>query len=358
MLVWTPPRRIKLAVVGHWQNLAEAEKLVQSVLLKGVVETVIEAGHILPRLPIKQITGKDLLYNREDSWVASSGAGFFDIREPIPWSSDVTYTPVTVPLKRIARQDPIDKFVQLTYSDPNDYRALMVQQLAKRVTRFTEDRILYGDITYNGAKEFDGLHALAAENSGDLNIDQAEGALSLDNVRLMLDAMKVDTEQAGRSSVFLLIPRQIHRRMSAAYQEAGFVRSGVTNSMGQITFGVSDIGARVMFFDGIPLIPSDFLVAEQANTGAGSDARAVNTSGTNQYTVFGIRTGQTEDGGLALLFGGAGNDIAEVFRHETFDKLEDYDSGGERLVSYLALTLGAGHSIGRIYDVTDAAIVP
>ena len=348
-----------MAVVGHWNTLADAQELVQSVLLKGVVQTVIESGHLVPRLPVKQITGKDLLYNREDSWTASSGAGFYDIREQIPWSADVTYTPVTVGLKRIIRQDPIDKFVRETYSDPNDYQALMIQQLAKRVTRFLEHKLIYGDLTYNGSKEFDGLHALAEENTGDLDIDEDEGALALSNIRLMLDAMKVDTEQEGRSNVILLTPRPIVRRLSAAYQEAGFVRSNVTHALGQITFGMTEIGSRVMFFDGIPIVPSDFLVGEDANTGVGSDARTTSpAAGSEMYTIFGIRFGQTEDGGLALLSGGAGNDIGEVFRHESFDKLEDYDSGGERLVSYLALTLGAGHSIGRIFDITDAEVTP
>ena len=351
-----------MAVVGHWSTLAEAEKLVQSVLLKGVVKTVIESGHLLPRLPVKQITGKDLLFNREDSWTASAGAGFYDIREPISWTSDVTYTAVTVPLKRIVRQDPIDNFVRTTYNDPNDYLALMIEQLAKRMTRFIEDKIIYGDVTYGSAKEFDGLHALAEENSGDLDIDEGEGALSLMNLRKLLDAMEVDTETdegaTGRDGMFILVPKEIGRRLDASVQEGAFVRSSVTHSMGNLTFGRNDLGARQTFFDGVPIVRSSFLAAEQANTGVGSDVRAKRTSGTNMYTVFGVRTGQTEDGGLSLLFGGEGHEMGEVFKRTSFDKLEDYDSGGERLVAYLALALGAGRSVGRIFDVTDAEVTP
>jgi hypothetical protein len=351
-----------MAVVGHWDTLADAQELTQSMLLQGVIQTVVEAGQLTSRLPVKQVTGKDLLYNREDSWTASSGASFFDIREQIPWSSDVTYTPVTVPLKRIARQDPIDNFVRTTYSSVNDYTALMLQQLAKRMTRFVEHHIIYGDVTYGGSKQFDGLHALAEENTGDLDIDEGEGALSLMNLRKLLDAAKVDTEAdagaSGRSNVIILVPREIGRRLDAGVQEAGMVRSSVTHSMSQITMGRNEFGARTTFFDGIPIVRSDFLVAEQANTGVGSDVRAANSSGTKQYSIFVIRLGQTEEGGLSMLFGGDSGTVGEIFKHTHFDVLENYDSGGERLVAYTALALGAGHSIGRIYDITDAEVTP
>lgn len=351
-----------MAVVGHWDNLVEAQKLVQSVLLSGVVDTVIESGLLLRRLPVKQITGKDLLYNREDSWTVEDGASFFDIREQIPWTSDITYTAITVALKRIARQDPIDLFVQETYSDVNDYRALMITQLAKRVSRFIEDKLIYGDVTFGGAKEFDGLHALAEENTGDLDIDEGQGALSLQNLRLLADAVKVDQEagegSVGRENVFFLVPQPIARRLDASVQEAGLIRTSVTHSLGQLSFGQNEFGKRQTFFDGIPMVRSTMLVAEQANTGVGSDKRAKRTSGNNQYTIFLIRTGQTEDGGLSMLFGGSGMEEGQAFKRVTFDKLEDYDSGGERLVAYMAPVLGAAHSLGRIFDIEDAAVTP
>ena len=35
-----------MAIVGHWESLTEAQKLVQSKLLKGVVQEVIEEGSL------------------------------------------------------------------------------------------------------------------------------------------------------------------------------------------------------------------------------------------------------------------------------------------------------------------------
>jgi hypothetical protein len=350
-----------MAIVGHWANLAEAQKLTQSVLLQGVIQTVIESGNLIPRFPIKQIHGKDLLYNREKTYTASGAAQFIGIREQIPWTSDVDIDQITVALERIARQDPIDNFVRSSYDDPNDYSAIMMEGLVKKVTRFMEHMIIYGDKTYSaGNKEFDGLHAFGAAGTGDLNIDSG-GALSLMNLRKMLDAMKVDNDGAssgGKGGVILLTSKPIARRLDAGVQEAGLARSSVTHQMSQMTFNLNDLGQRVSQFDGVPFVKSDFLDAEQASTGEGSNAMAVNTSGTKEYSIFGVRFGHTEDGGLEMLLGGQSRNVADIFEHTHFDVLEDYDSGGDRLVTYASLALGAVHSVGRIFGITDAEITP
>ena len=346
-------------VVGHWDNLAEAQKLTQSELQAGIVETVIEAGGLISTLPVRQISGQSYLYNREDDWTASDGASFFAIRELIPWSSDMTYTQVSVALKRIARQDPIDNFIANTYNNINDYRAIMIRGLAKRLTRFLEHKIIYGDVTYTGSQEFDGLHALAQEIGGDNDVDGAETAPSFAVLRTMLDTLKIDENTIGRNGVEILMARPLARRLSASVQEAGMIRTSVTHSLGQISFSVNDLGARVMSFDGVPIRVTDYLVAEQANTGAGSDARTVYASGTKQYSILVVRRGAIEDGGLTMLMGTPpGTSAGEFFGRTSFDKLENFDSGGERLVAYPSLALGAKNSLGRIYDLTDAAWTP
>lgn len=343
-----------MAVVGHWNNLAEAEKLTQSMLQSGVIQTVIDEGHLLPRLAIKQITGIDYVYNREDSFNAEDGAAFYDIREEIPWTSDVTYTKVTVPLKRIIRQDPIDNFIKMTYNDPNDYQALMIAQLVKRMTRFIEHNLIYGDVDFGPVsnKEFDGLHALGAANTGNLDID-ANGAFSIRELRLALNAMKISDAQLGKGGVIILAGDVVATRLDAAYEEQGLASN---NSITRLAATRDAVGQRQLTFDAIPIIRSDFLQSEQAATGEGSDAKALFTSGTAEYSLFVIRIGQTEDSGLSWLFGGD-TGPAEFMRHVHFEVLEGYDSGGERMVTYGAPALGASHSLARIHGITDAAII-
>ena len=355
-----------MTVVGHWANLVEAQKLVQSVLLQGVIQEIIEEGQLLPMLPVTQLLGKSHIYNREKTLPTGQ---FVDIHEQIAWTADVDYTQIEVELKRVAVQRVVDKFMQQTYRNPNDYRAVLIGEARKGVMRTIEDKLIYGDKDNTSAKEFDGLHAIVSDTQdaqsspadGDTNIDMGETALSLATLRLLLDNCKVNSGQMGKQNVAILVPHVLGRRFDAGYQEAGFVRSSVTVSLATLQINGVDIGGRIMTFDGIPIIRSDYLVAEQLNTGlTTATARAKRTSGTKGYSLLVVRLGQVSDGGLALLVGSPEGEAQgfSFIAHSTFDKLQDYDAGGERIVAYAALELGSTKSLGRIADITDAAIVP
>ncbi len=351
-----------MAIVGHWESLTEAQKLVQSVLLAGVIEETIEEGQLLPKLPVFQISGKSIKYNRESTLPS---AAFYDINEQIPWTADVTYTTqVEVELKRVLRQDVLDKFMRDTYKDPNDYRAIVLSQLQKGCLRTIEDKLIYGDKDNTSSKEFDGLHAIVADTqaavavasalSTTLNVDNSHGALSMMTLRRLLDAAKVSYEGMNQN-VFWLFPHELARRMDAMAQEAG-----IASYVGPYTiqYGVNDIGRRVMFFDGISIIRSDFLVAEQVDTGlTTATARGKYSSGTKYYSVFLVRTGQIMEGGLCLAFGGSdGQRLGEFYSFEDFEKLENYDAEGMRLKAYTAPALGSTKSLARITDISDAAV--
>ena len=102
-------------------------------------------------------------------------------------------------------------------------------------------------------------------------------------------------------------------------------------------------------------------MAEQANTGTGAsaDARAVRTSGDNQYSIFGILRGSgaldASSPGLVYAYGGTEGQ-GDFYKLVRFPELEDYDAGGLRLVNYGALILPSSHALGRIWDIEDAAV--
>ena len=146
---------------GYWANLAEAQKLTQTHLVPGVIEENIRRGGSLSMLPLAQAMGKDITWNREDT---EREARETSIGGLLTWTDNVKYTAVTKGLQILYDQTPLDHFVSSVYGDIQNYEAITLKGLRKGVIRRLEDRIIYGDLTY-GTNEFDGLHALAEENS-------------------------------------------------------------------------------------------------------------------------------------------------------------------------------------------------
>jgi hypothetical protein len=343
--------------VGHWNSLTEAEKLTQSQLIPGVIEEDIKRNNLLDVIPVAQALGKTIKWNREVASLEGDVANV-DVGAQLSWTSSITYSQQETALKRCYLQRVLDDFIDEVYGTINDYEAQMLWECKKGVVRKLGDKLIYDDITYGVSGAFDGIHALAALQTGtDLDIDNGEAGLSLHNLRKMVDAMK-----HGVDAIYM--PFEIGRRFDELYQERGLSYaadySGATtmyNLMGMISFGLNEVGARVMFWDGIPTRRTDFLVAENQNVGDGSNLRAKYTADDKQYSVFAIKFGDIFAGnpGLCLGFGNTKN-VGDFYKLVRFDALEDYDASGIRLVNYSAPLLGSKLCLGRIFDIEDAAV--
>jgi len=344
---------------GHWKTLAEAQKLTDSTKIPGVVETDVKRNNPLDRVPVAQAagTGKSIKWLREKV-VIEDAVQDVSIGQELTWSEDVEYDEVETELKRQYIQRKLDKFVRDIYGTYNDYRAQVVLEMEKGLKRKIGDKIIYGDVTYGGAKQFDGLHALAAENSltSGLNINQGASALSLANLRGLSDAMKFGIDE-------IWLPFNLLQRLEAAYEEVGFdaLRAGLRGGLALITKGISDIGKRILFWNGTPLVPMDYLVAEEKETGETDvigDAREKYAApGVKLYSILAVKFGNVmeRDPGLCLAYGGT-EGAGDFYKLDTFQTLEDYDAEGIRMISYDAMLLGAKMCIGRIFDIADAEV--
>ncbi len=336
--------------VGHWANIAEAEKLTQSVLVAGLVDENIKNGGILPLMPVVQFAGQSATWNRESTIPTAQTAA---IGATLTWVDAAEVDQQDTPLKIVYVQTPLNHFVEAVYGSINNYQAIQLMQNKKAMLQKLEDLMLYGDLTFSpGNLEFDGLHALAQASATDFNtntldIDQAEGALSLANLRLIEDNMRHGLDA-------WIFPKTIARRLDAYVQEVGIS----TNTFGSISFTLDDVGKKVTHWNGTPILRSDYSVAEQADTGAGSDARAKRTSGTNMYSIFAVKFGQVMNGdpGLTFAWGNTGSP-GELWKTIFFPNLEDFDSSGLRLVTYGSILDGSSMALARIRDITDVAVV-
>lgn len=346
-------------MIHHWNDISEVQKLTQSVLIPGVIEENLFRGPLLAQgMPVAWTPGKTIKFLRELTDLTDKVAGV-DIGDQLTWTSDVTYTEKEVELKRRYIQRIIDNFIPDVFGTVNDYRAIALQECKKGVYVDLNDQLIYGDKTFSaGNKEFDGIHAWAAEQStsttSGLNMDGEDAGLNLAKLRGMIDAMK-----AGMN--FLYFPFVISRRLSAGLQEVGGEVNGVFTTRGQmaqLSYGINDVGKRAMFWDGIPIIPSDYLVAEESDTGDdGTEARAKYSSDST-YSIFGIKMGNVYRGEMGLMYGfGATNMSGDMYKMVPFENLEDYDAEGIRLVSYGATLLGSKYGLCRMYDVDDDDII-
>lgn len=350
---------------GHWANLAQAQKLTQSTKIPGVFEEDIKRNNPLERVPVGQAagTGLKIEWLREatgtEDAVVEAGVG-----DQLVWGEDVTYDEVESTLRYLYIQRKLNRYVQNIYGTYNDYKAQVLLEMEKGLKRKLGDRLIYGDETYGGAPtQFDGAHALAAERGtpwvagsayNKQNMDMT-GPLSLLYLRTQIDNMRYGVDE-------IWLPSQIGLRFDAAYDERGFtyaVSSNETFHYSLITRGMNDLGKPILFFMGLPLVRTDFLVREEDGTGTGgtSNARA-KYSGTERFSLFCVKLGNVlaKEPGFTYGYGGTEGE-GDFYELWTWDRLEDYNAGGMRMDNYGSALLGSTLCLGRIFDITDAAIV-
>ena len=344
-------------VVGHWKDLTEAQRLTQSQLIPGVIEQDIKRNNPIERVAVALALGKSIKWNREKT-VLDGDVQKVDIGASLSWTSSMDYESKEVELKRAALPRLLDNFILDVYGTVQSYEAQALWEIKKGMIRWLGDQFIYGDTTYSaGGLEMDGLHAWAAENDsgaaadGVYDIDMASAALSVASLRTMLDAMKAGCD-------FILVPPEIGLRIDETYEEAAFAGTAGDHIMSSFSRGINDLGKPIMYYQGIPIIRTDYLVAEQADTGRGTTVRAKYTSGTKVYSIFGVKSGDVFAGqsGITLAFGNP-EMKSKLYKVEYFDKLEDYDAKGIRLITYVNTLLGSKLCLTRIHDITDAKLV-
>jgi len=349
--------------VHHWDSITEAQKLTQSVLIPGVIDENMKQNPILGPLPGGQMPvawspGKSIKWNKANATMEDDVA-FAAVGDATSWSNSITYTPMESELKIIYVQRILDTFVQETYGNVNDYEAVMLMEMQRDAFKKLNDRIFYADETYSaGTKEFDGLHAWAAlqtpvTDTEGTNMDGESAGFNFNKMRLMRDAMNMDIN-------CFMFPKAIGRRLSAAAYEVGLEVNGILTTRGQmsyLTFGVNDLGKRVMFWDGVPIILTDYLVPEEDGTGTGSSSNArAKYSSDKTYSIFGLRFGNLYKGDPGLMFAfGNTPSTGQMYEVTPFDKLEGFIGKGLRLHLFGAVLLGSKYGLCRMFDVDDAA---
>ncbi|HEY7466533.1 MAG TPA: phage major capsid protein [Dehalococcoidia bacterium] len=304
-------------------TLAEAAKLSNDVVLQGVIETVVKESRVLDVLPFIEMSGNALTYNREN---AMATAAFFDVGDS--WSeSTPTFTQVQATLKILGGDADVDQYIATTRSNVQDIEAAVLELKAKAVAHEFEDEFIYGDTAVD-AKGFDGLHKLTPAGQ---QVHQGSGstaaALSLKKLDETIDLVK-----PGKPD-FLVMTRRTRRGISA------FARSLTS----PVQFESAGFGQRVMFYDGIPVIDSDFLVDTETIASGTFSAK----TGGASTSIFAVKTGEGRLSGLT----NGGIQVEEV------GKLETKDARRWRCKWYVSLALFSTLALARIDGISSADVV-
>jgi len=304
-------------------TLAEAAKLSNDVVLQGVVETVVKESRVLDLLPFIDVVGNALTYNREN---AMATAAFFDVGDA--WSeSTPTFTQVSTSLKILGGDADVDQYLATTRSNVQDIEAAVLELKAKAVAHEFEDEFIYGDTTAD-PKGFDGLHKLCPAGQ---QVHQGSGttpaALSLKKLDETLDLIK-----PGKPD-FLLMTRRTRRGISA------FARALTS----PVQYEPGSIGLRLMFYDGIPVFESDFMVDTESIS---SGAFSAKTGGASS-SIIAVKAGE---GRLAGLTNGG-------IQVENVGALETKDARRWRCKWYVSLALFSTLAIARLDGISNADVV-
>lgn len=290
-------------------TLQDAARLSQDMLVRGVVETVIEESAVLRYLPFIQIVGNSLRYNQE---MTLGSVDFYAVGDT--WNeSAMTVTEQTAQLAILGGDADVDAFLQQTYSDPNDLRALVVAAKAKALAHAFSDTFFNGDVALNPA-QFDGVKKLSA-GARTMSKGPNGAVLLLDHLDELIDMIKPGMPQT------LFCSKRIRRKLSSLRRASGSVLETSTDAFGR----------RVLTYDGIPVEVDDHL-SDTETKGTSADCSSI-------YAVqFGFQTGLCglDNGGIQV---------------QPIGALETKDAWRTRIKWYVGLALFRDIALARLEGV-------
>jgi hypothetical protein len=295
---------------------AEAEKLSEDLMERGVIEEIIDRDEMFALLPFMGVDGKAYTYNREGTL---SEGEFLDPYEVVPEGA-ATFEEVVTKLRILAGDVDLDKFMISTMSDANPQLAIQLAAKAKALGRKLRRTLINGDSGVN-AKEFDGLRKLVpAEQTLIAGTDG--GAVSLSALDELLDAVKLGADA-------LMMRQGTWRAIRALMRATG----GITPEM----IMIENFGRPVPGYNGVPVIINDFITADETQG-----------TGTDLTSIYAVRFNETD--GFHGIYGGPNAGIVV----EDIGTIQNKDAVRWRVKWYVGTALKATHSVARLRGVTNA----
>lgn len=165
------------------QTLAEAAKLINDNLVRGVAEDIITVNPIYSSLPFIGYTGQGLIVNREN---ALGDAGFYSVGQTITHKTAATFTQATFTSTKIIGDAEVDGLVQAqSAGDGVDQMAIEISSKAKNISRQFQSGMVNGTGT---SPQMNSLHSMC--DSGQYTAASSTQDLSFVLLDELLDLVK------------------------------------------------------------------------------------------------------------------------------------------------------------------------
>ena len=307
-------------------TLAEAAKLSQNDLQRGVVETFVIESRVLDRIPLMTIQGNAYAYNEE---ATLPGVEFRAVNSAYSESTG-TFNPKTESLVILGGDADVDRFLVRTRGNLNDQRATQTRMKVKAAVYKFQDSFINGDTAVD-ANSFDGLkkrltgtQVISAATNGlpVLGSDDAARQTFLDKLDELIAAVRGGPD--------------------ALYMNAG-IRSRILGALRRLNVATTPVGERQEpSYNGIPLID----IGNKADGTAIIPQDETQGSSSVASSIYAVRFGQDEGDRAVTGLTNGGIDVRDlgeidakpVFRTriEFYCGLAVFGPGAARLTGVLA----------------------
>ena len=301
-------------------TLVESAKLTQNMLVRGIIQNIIEVNPLFDDMPFLPIQSNALVFDRENTLgdVQETGIG-----GTITANNPATFTEITARLIRIVGDVEVDNLIESTRSDSG------MSQTDTQITAKTKEMgRRYQTLMINGlgvSNQFPGMSLLCAPTQK-VDTGVNGGAFSFDILDEMLSLV---TAKDGTVD-WIMMPR----RTMNSFRRARRVLGGTTPDHIE-----TSNGRNVMQYEGIPVYRNDFLPINQTKG-----------TGSNQTTIYcGTWDDGSESNGLVGLTSmrDAGISLIQV------GQMEGQDTTKWRLRWYCGMTLFNEKALACADGITD-----
>ncbi len=282
-------------------TLAQASLLSNSMLVRGVIETIVSESAVLNYLPFMEVVGSSLAYPQETALpaVAFNAVGG-------TWAESApTFAQATETLKILGGDADVDNYLERSFTQENDIEAVVLHEKAKAVAYQFNTSFFTGDTNVD-ANAFDGIDKRLASAAASQTITAGANGAAL---TLALMDQLIDAVKPGRPDA-LFMSRRSRRNLNALRRAAGNI----------LQSDLDQFGRMVLWYDGIPVEIDDNI----------PDNKAVGTSGNICSTVYALKFGWNT-GVLGIHSGG--------IQVDRIGSLETKDATRNRVKWYCSIAL-------------------